>query len=436
VAIAIIAASSQIPELNMDIISKSGFIGELSLDGQIKPVRGIISMAERCRDIKNKYFFIPGSNIFQAQCIKDICIVKCENLKQILKMVSDIDALKENLSGHSTKEESNCLNPDKSYDEYDVDFSEIKGQLKAKRAAEIAASGFHNLIFVGPPGAGKSMLARRIVTIMPPLSADESIEVTKIYSLNKKFGENLIKSRPFRNPHHTVSRAGLIGGGLLPKPGEISLSHRGILFLDEFSQFPRCLIEDLRQPVENRCIVISRNNSFYNYPCNFMLIIATNPCNCGYFMDNSKKCRCSIKEIENFWKNLSGPVMDRIDMRVNVARLKDEDIFSKTAGEDSLTIKTRVSDCHKIQKIRYAKTGTNYNSEAGLKLIYSWIEKSKEIKKIMPALFNTYHLSGRAFFSLIKVSRTIADMENKEDIETKHLMEAINYRVCSYNGKF
>lgn len=429
VAISILAVSSQIENIDIGLINNSSFIGELSLDGEINPIRGIISMAEQCNIEGKKYFFVPEGNAVQAGYIIGPKIVKCKDLKGVIKQITDKYFLSDRIYTKNDKTENKNNRQDIISDSSDIDFLDIKGQLRAKRAMEIAVSGRHNIILVGPPGAGKSMLAQRVTTIMPLLAANESIEVTKIYSLYKKYKEILIKTRPFRNPHHTISRASLIGGGIIPKPGEISLAHRGVLFLDEFSQFPRLLIEDLRQPLENREIIIAKNNLFYKYPCNFMLIVATNPCACGYFKDEKKKCRCSVKEIENYWKNISGPIMDRIDMRINVPRLKEEDLLMKTKGETSNIIRKRVLSCHEIQKKRYKDLNINYNSEADLRFINSWINENDGIKRIIPGILNSYSLSGRALASIIKISRTIADIDGTKIIKTEHLMEALNYRI-------
>jgi Predicted ATPase with chaperone activity len=271
---------------------------------------------------------------------------------------------------------------------------------------------------------------------MADLSKEESIEVTKIYSLYKKYSSGLIVKRPFVNPHNTITQACLIGGGNIPRPGEISLAHRGILFLDEFSQYPKSHVESLRLPLENKEVIISRNNLFYKFPCSFMFIVALNPCSCGYHGDEKKKCRCTDNEIRRYWKSISGPTIDRIDMRINVPRLQ-EDEFAEIAikTESSCQIKKRVVACHEIQKNRFktadypTERAVRYNSEAGIKLINQWMLENSEIVRLIPKIVSKYNLSARAVSSIIKVSRTISDMENSKNISTASFLEALNYRV-------
>lgn len=419
IAVSILAVSGQIES---NYFKQSCFIGELSLDGMINSVRGIISMTERAVLIGKKYFFVPDSNSFQASVLKNINIIPCRNLKEVLEFLSDKKKLIKNIY----RTANNLFNDN---NHYDVDMSDIKGQLKAKRALEIAVSGMHNIMLVGPPGAGKTMLAHRAITTMPDLSLEESIEVTKIYSLHKEYNGELINKRPFRRPHHTISRISFIGGGIIPKPGEISLSHRGVLFLDEFSQFPNNIIEDLRQPLENGNIIISRNNISNYFPCNFMLIIAINPCYCGFYGDEKKECICSIREVKKFWKKISGPILDRIDMRVYVPRLNKDDFFKYDSIEKSSEIKKRVRKCINFRNRKFRGKKIHYNSETNINLINSWLKENKKVRELLPKMLEKYNLTARGIVSVLKVSRTIADLDNFENIQITHIMEALQYRT-------
>jgi len=423
IALSILAASGQI---KCDISGESCFVGELSLDGSVNPVKGLISMAEQAQSIGKKFFFVPYEIANQASFISSLKIVACKSLSEAV----------EALAGGEKMEKFICKDKDESVSNrnshYNFDFEDVKGQLKAKRALEIAVSGRHNIIFIGPPGSGKTMLAQRAVTIMPDLNLEECIEVTKVYSLYEKYVNYLIQERPFRNPHHTISRAGLIGGGINPRPGEISLAHKGLLFLDEFSQFPKNFIEDLRQPLENKEVVITRSHLSYSFPCNFMLIVATNPCYCGYFGDESRKCICSQREIQKFWKKMSGPVMDRIDMRVTVARLPESSFIKTECGESSNKIKNRIEKCLYIQNERFKGKRISYNSEIGINIINEWLKNDKKIRDLIYTISGKYNLTARGTVSILKVSRTIADLEESDTIKENHIIEAVHYRV-GYN---
>jgi len=423
IALSILAASDQI---GGSIIRRSCFIGELSLDGSINPVRGLISMAEKARAAKKKYFFVPLRIARQASFIPGISIVACKNLLETVEALSGEKQIKKFIyKNKNVPDEGNFSGPD---------FRDVKGQLKAKRALEIAVSGRHNIMLIGPPGSGKTMLAQRAVSIMPDLNLTECIEVTKIYSLYEKYVNRLIRQRPFRNPHHTVSRMGLIGGGANPRPGEISLAHKGLLFLDEFSQFSKNLIEDLRQPLENKKVVITRNHMSYSFPCNFMLIAAINPCYCGYFGDDTKKCICSLREVKKFWKKMSGPVMDRIDMRVTAARLPESDFIKTGYAESSDKIRNRVKRSIDIQDERFRGKDIDYNSEIGIDMVNQWLKDNKKIRDLIYTISKKYNLTARGTVSILKVSRTIADLEESERIKDSHIIEAVHYRIgCNNN---
>jgi len=413
---------------------KSYFFGELSLDGTLRHTKGVFLLAISAKENKIKNLFVPTDSANEAAVIKSLNVYPVTSLNDLVMHLNSTKVIAKTkyVEAQDLLEEAPV----------EFDFSEIIGQESAKRALEIACAGGHNLFMQGPPGAGKTMLARAIPGILPPLSEDESLEVTKIYSLTGNIppGGSLIRVRPFRVCHHTVSKIGLVGGGSDPHPGEISLAHNGVLFLDEFPEFPRSTLEALRQPLEDGIVSIARAAGSVKFPANFMLVAAANPCPCGYLGDPRRECRCSPRQIMNYQNRLSGPLMDRIDIHLNVPTVDVEKLAAmskvKTTAEKSASIRERVIKAREIQLKRFSKDGIYNNASMKNKHIKKYCEMADDAQLLLKQAVNNYSLSARTYFRLIKVSRTIADIAGDAKITSSHIAESLQYRIRTQNKFF
>lgn len=417
--LAILNATGQImPKIDLD---ECAFIGELSLDGKLRGINGMLSMVIEAKKHKIKRFFVPEVNAYEASVVDGIEIYPVRSVSQLVSFLNGETSLLPTES------------PDiKTYNNknYFPDFSEVKGQAAAKRALEIAAAGGHNVLLIGPPGSGKSMLAKRLPGILPSMSFDESIETTKIHSVAGTLPEEtpLITTRPFRSPHHTVSAAGLSGGGMVPKPGEISLAHNGVLFLDEFPEFSRQSMEVLRAPIEDGRVTISRVNGRLTYPCEFSLVAAMNPCPCGFFGHPKKKCICSSQSVKKYLGKISGPMLDRLDIHVEVPAVEYEELTGKSDGETSATIRARVEKARKLQQERYKGTGVNCNARLNSTLIAEYCVLTESAVTVLKGAFERLGMSARSYDRVLKIARTIADLDESEKIDVAHIAQAIRFR--------
>ncbi|MGL6179025.1 MAG: YifB family Mg chelatase-like AAA ATPase [Tannerellaceae bacterium] len=420
-AISVLAASDLIKS---DKLSRYILMGELSLDGSLKPIKGVLPIAIMARELGFEGFILPKQNANEAAVVNKLKIYGVETLKEVVDFFNDETTLQQTEIDTRTHFFS-------SYKNFEFDFEDVKGQENVKRAMEVAAAGGHNIILIGSPGAGKSMISKRLPSILPPLNLHESLETTKIHSVAGKLSRegSLITQRPFRSPHHTISNVAMVGGGAFPQPGEISLAHNGVLFLDELPEFNRSVLEVMRQPLEDRKIVISRIKYTIDYPASFMLVASMNPCPCGYYNHPDRDCVCAPGAVQRYLNRISGPLLDRIDIQIEIVPVPFEKISERLPSESSSLIRERVIRARSIQEKRFEnEKGIYCNAQMGTKLLHRYSSPDRQGLDLLKNAMNRLNLSARAYDRILKVSRTIADLEGCESVESQHIAEAIGYR--------
>src|SRR5256885_1081372 len=411
-------------DLDGSSFEKFSFVGELALDGAVRPVKGVLPVALEARRQKKEAIFVPAANAHEAAMVEGITVYGVQNLRETFQFVRG-----ETLIAPTYGDLTSFF---ATHKDYDVDFSDVKGQGHVKRAIEVAVAGGHNLLMIGPPGSGKSMLSKRIATIMPPMSLEEAIESTKIHSIAGMLngGQAFVSTRPFRSPHHTISDVGLLGGSAIPAPGEVSLAHHGVLFLDELPEFKRSTLEVMPQPLQDGKVTVSRAAGRVTFPSEFMLVAAMNPCPFGYFGDLKRECRCGPVQVQRYRQRISGPLLDRIDLHIEVPAVEYRDISSTRTEEPSSAIRERILRARQLQQKRFRTDAkVNCNARMATRQLKEHCKLNQDSQELIRVAMNELHLSDRAYDRILKVSRTIADLDGKSDISPEHVSEAIQYRT-------